>query len=437
MNENHSSVGYAAVRRHAVARRLLAVQALSELGDFVGLAALMLLTYSRTGSVIGPASVFAARTLPSLLVGTVFSGWLDRPPRRDALVALAMFGAVAITSVAIVPNVAVALVAAALLGGSRTAYLSVSTGAVADAVPHDLRGRYFALSSSINQSAVVIGFVAGSSATLLVGERASLLFDAATFIVGALVLHGLPAIASHPRDRRPPPSEGFRTIFAIPTLRVLAPVVWVSTIGSALPETLAPHIAHGGGELPLVMGAAPFGMMVGALLLGRDDLLVAVRRQFVCAALLAGAFGCGAVVLAATTAVWPLVIVNAAVGLGYAWEIGARATFASSTPPERMAQVQATMVASITVIEGTGVLLISVLVTIVGPWIGYGVVALALALVTLPRLTGRSQRDLDVPLAVIDLSVQAGGDTVRDGEGAPVLAEDRGGELDDTVLPRV
>ena len=80
---------YGPVLEHPVAKRLLTVQAISEAGDFVGLSALLVLSYTRTGSVLGPAGVYAARTLPSLAVGTVFSGWLDRPPRRAALVTLA------------------------------------------------------------------------------------------------------------------------------------------------------------------------------------------------------------------------------------------------------------------------------------------------------------------------------------------------------------
>src|SRR3982074_151988 len=90
-----------------VAGRLLFVQAISELGDFVGLSALLVLAYRQTGSVIGPAAVFAARTIPAVLVGTVFSSWLDRPPRRAALVVLACAGALLVAAVAAHPTVIV------------------------------------------------------------------------------------------------------------------------------------------------------------------------------------------------------------------------------------------------------------------------------------------------------------------------------------------
>jgi len=112
--------GYGPVLEHPVAKRLLTVQAISEAGDFVGLSALLVLSYTRTGSVLGPAGVYAARTLPSLAVGTVFSGWLDRPPRRAALVALALAGALVVGTAAVFPTVVMALAVAALVADGAT-----------------------------------------------------------------------------------------------------------------------------------------------------------------------------------------------------------------------------------------------------------------------------------------------------------------------------
>jgi len=54
-----------------------------------------------------------------------------------------------------------------------------------------------------------------------------------------------------------------------------------------------------------------------------------------------------------------------------------------------MAEVEATMVASITLIEGVGVLALGALVTLVGPWVGYAVVAVPLLCATVPFLLSR------------------------------------------------
>jgi len=173
---------------------------------------------------------------------------------------------------------------------------------------------------------------------------------------------------------------------SIPTLRLLAPAVWATSIGSALPETLAPQIAQKA-ELPFLMAAAPFGMMAAALTLGRADVLVDLRRQLMVAASLAGAFGCGAFVLGVGGRGWLVLVVNMGIGASSVWIVGARATFANHTPPDQMAQVEATMVASITLVEGAGVLGIGLLVTLIGPWVGYALVAVPIACTTLPLLS--------------------------------------------------
>ena len=377
--------GFSAVLTDPVAGRLLVSKAISEIGDFVGLAALLVLAYRETGSVIGPAAVFAARTLPAVLVGTVFSNWLDRPPRRGALVVLAFTGAVLVAAVAVHPTVVVALAIAALLGAHRTAAVSVSSGAVVDGIAPERRGAFFALSTTINQSAQAVGFLIGAAATVAIGARASLMFDAATFVAAGAVLVRMPTISTSRRDRRPGPIEGLRTIFSEPTLRVLAPIVWVAMLGMALPETVAPRIGHGV-LLPLLMAAAPFGAMVAALTFGRGNALRDISRQLHLVLLLGIGFGFGAIVLASGGSPWLLVAVNGAVGVASVWVVGARTTFADRTPAGRMAQVEATMVASIVVTEGLGVLGLGWLATTAGPWAGYAVVAVCTIGATAPKL---------------------------------------------------
>src|SRR5205807_1509734 len=185
---------YGPVLEHPVAKRLLTVQAISEAGDFVGLSALLVLSYTRTGSVLGPAGVYAARTLPSLAVGTVFSGWLDRPPRRAALVTLALGGALVVGTAAVFPTVAAALAVAAVLGALRTASVSITTATVAETVETSIHRPFFALANTINQMAQVIGILTGAGVTLAVGATSALGFDAATFAAAAALLAGLPPV---------------------------------------------------------------------------------------------------------------------------------------------------------------------------------------------------------------------------------------------------
>ncbi|HMC42002.1 MAG TPA: MFS transporter, partial [Acidimicrobiales bacterium] len=349
--------GYGPVLRHPVAKRLLTIQAISEAGDFVGLSALLVLSYTRTGTVLAPAAVYAARTMPSLAVGTVFSGWLDRPPRRAALVVLALCGAILLGTVAAFPTFGVALAVAAVLGAQRTASVSISTATMAEAVDPALHRPYFALVNTVNQMAQVIGILTGAGVTLLVGASIALGFDAATFLVAAALLLGLPTIVKKARDRRPPPTEGLRIIRRQPTLWLLAPVLWAAMAGSVLPETMGTRVA-GHAWIPIVMAASPIGAMLGAVLIGRTRILDDVSNQLRMALVLGAVFVLGGVVLAAGAPAALIAVVNMAIGASSVWTIGIRATFVRLTPPPRLAQVEATLVSSAVFCEGVGVLLL-------------------------------------------------------------------------------
>ena len=396
--------GYGPVLRHPVAKRLLTIQAISEAGDFVGLSALLVLSYTRTGTVLAPAAVYAARTMPSLAVGTVFSGWLDRPPRRAALVVLALCGAILLGTVAAFPAFGVALAVAAVLGAQRTASVSISTATMAEAVDPALHRPYFALVNTVNQMAQVIGILTGAGVTLLVGASIALGFDAATFLVAAALLLGLPTIVKKARERRPPPTEGLRIIRRQPTLWLLAPVLWAAMAGSVLPETMGTRVA-GHAWIPIVMAASPIGAMLGAVLIGRTRILDDVSNQLRMALVLGAVFVLGGVVLAAGAPAALIAVVNMAIGASSVWTIGIRATFVRLTPPPRLAQVEATLVSSAVFCEGVGVLLLGGLVSLFGPWSGYaavGIVAASVAAVALARrepFLATDERALALPIA--------------------------------------
>ncbi len=348
---------------HAAARRaqrtLLTAQAVSEAGDFVGLAALVLLAYGRSGSVIGAAAVFAVKAIPALLVGTVWGTLLDRPERRAGLVALALVGAVIVGGVAAWPSLALALVGSALLQAARTSSISITAGTVVDLIPSAERGRFFTRSNVIGRSATVLGFMLGATGTTAIGARPALAFDAATFLVAALLLTRLPRVPPRARERRPSPLAGITTILQQPVLRLVSPVIWVGVLGGMLPETLAPLVAHGAMPIAIVMAAMPAGSLAASLVVRRIGVLDAVHRQLVAAALFGASFLVGALTLWLHTGWGGIAAANVLVGATSIWVIGARTTFALRTPPERMSQVEATIVSSITLSECAGALLLA------------------------------------------------------------------------------
>ena len=105
-----------------------------------------------------------------------------------------------------------ALLAAALLGACRTAFLGIQAALLGEAVPAELRGPVLALSGTINQVAQVAGILGGAAVTLTLGVRTALVIDVGTFVAAALVLLTLPATARRAAVVRPRPLDGVRAV---------------------------------------------------------------------------------------------------------------------------------------------------------------------------------------------------------------------------------
>lgn len=376
---------YREVLRHDVARRLLVAFSVSAIGDYVGVAALLVLAFEQTDSALGPAAVFAVMAGPALLVGSVGSAWLDAPPRRPMLIALLLTGAAVTAGVALLPTVATALVAAGLLAAVRASVVSVNSAVIAENVPVRLRQPLFGLINVVGQTAQAVGLLTGASVALAVGVSRTLLVDALSFVLAAVVVATLRLRRPRRRGRRPSPGDGVRVILRTPVLRVLAPLAWASMVVGAVPETLAAAVGSPALVGPL-MAAAPAGSAVGAWIVGRTPALGVVRAQILLSLALGVAFVLGAATLLFLPGAGGLLVANVIIGLTGAWLVAAQSTFAIVTPPRHMAQVTATMITAIIVLEGVGALLVGAITAVAGPGAAYavvGVVVLVFALVAL------------------------------------------------------
>jgi MFS family permease len=373
---------YGPALRSPVGARLLASQSISELGDFIGITALVLLAYADTGSALGAAAVYAANAVLKVATATWGSTVLDGIPRRAALAGLSLGGAAIMAAVALFPTLVAALIAAALLGACRTAFLGVQSALLGESVTKELRGPLLALGGTINQVAQVAGILGGAAVTLTVGVRTALLIDVVTFVLAALVLLSLPATPRHAGVARPRPLDGVRAVLREPTLRLLAPVAWMCMVASLLPETLAAG-AVAPGWVPAVMAASPLGGAVGYLLAGRTTVLDSVPGIFRAQTVLGTVLVVGALTGWLIPSGPTFVGVNFCVGLAAVAMLGVQGAFIRNSPVGQAVQINITMVASVGVLEGAGAVLaggVAALLSVPAAYLLVGLLVLAMSL---------------------------------------------------------
>jgi predicted MFS family arabinose efflux permease len=352
---NGETIRYRAVFTDPTAWRIWTAATVSYLGDFVGLGALLLAGYARSGGhPLGSAAVFGIQAVPALAVSAGIGPWLDRIPRRAGLITLSLIGGAAITLPIVASGLWAVLLAAAVIGAVRTAFNSIRTGVIADGVPRDVRGRLVALVTTSNQVSEVVGYITGSAVALAIGVGPALAADAATFVVAAVLLVGLKLPSMSRSRRRASMTTGIRTIFADRTLAVLVPVVWIGMSLGAVPQSLAAAALSRTDRawVPAALAAMAAGQAIAATVVGRTALSERVLGQFgyltVC--------GLAFLLTAAGLRADPLLVVpgNFLIGLCFGWMVAAQTTFIHVIPVERMAHVTSTMIGSLIVFEGVG-----------------------------------------------------------------------------------
>jgi MFS family permease len=345
-------------------RGLFTAQVLSLLGDQLARVALAVLVYSRTGSALLTALVYALGFLPAVVAGPLLSPLADRRPRRELMVACDLLRAGLVLAMALgaahLVLLCVLLVATEVLSAPFNA-------ARAALLPDVLTGEPYLVASALGnitaQVAQVGGFAFGGAVVALTGPRPALAVDAATYLASAAVLRLTVA------RRRPPVSAAsMRTTAAGPRavaellardrhLRVL--VLLALLCGwYAVPEALAaPYAAQlggGSGSVGLLMAAQPLGAALGAVGLTRLPGAAARLRWTVPLSVLAMAalVACG--VPTGLSAVLALLVVS---GVGTSYQLAANAAFAVAVPDEVRGQAFGLVQAAIVAVQGVGFLL--------------------------------------------------------------------------------
>lgn len=335
-------------------RALWLAQLLSVAGDQLARVAMTVLVFDRTHSALWTAATYAVTFLPWILGGVALSGLADRLPRRQVMVACDIARLILVSLMALVSQVVTAGKALWIM----VALLFVVTlldspfkSARSALVPDILTGDRYVLGTAVTQTTfqigTVLGFAVGGVVVSLLGVRIALLADAATFGASALLvwfcLAPRPAAASalnQARSQWADMAAGIKLVFGERVLRTLVLFGWLVAfyevpLSLAVPyATRFHHLA-----LPvtagLIFASAPFGNMLGLVIIGR--LVAPARRRrwmgplavLACGLLALCWFGPG---LAGSLCIF------AVAGACAAYQLPANAYFVGAVPPQRRGQ---------------------------------------------------------------------------------------------------
>ena len=327
-------------------RALWAAQLLSVIGDQLARVALTVLVYDRTRSALLAAVTFVASIVPTF-VGGVMLAWLaDRYPRRRVMIAcdLVRCALVLVMAISGVPlaGLVMLLFLVTLVGAPFTS-------ARAAVYPDVLAGERYVVGTAVTlttyQFAQVLGFAAGGSVVGFFGTRLSLIIDAATFAVSALIVRigvrARPAPApggDHEPSRRAGVIAGARLVFARPALRTPMFFGWLAAFYNAPEGVVTPlaRVLHGGAAaVGVILAAQALGETIGAIVFSR--FLAPPTRLRVM-----GPFAVAACAVLALFFLRPglpgSLLILFASGLAAGYQIAANAAFVSATPREQRGQ---------------------------------------------------------------------------------------------------
>lgn len=383
-------------------RFLFGAAQLSWFGDYLAKAAVTALVYQQTQSVTQSAAAFALSYLPWLAGGPVLAAMAERRRFRPVMITCDIARA-GLMCLAALPGLPVPLILALLFA---TAMANPPFQAARSAVlPQLLTGdRYvvgLSLQASVTQAAQLCGYLAGAALAPFY-PRLALLLNGLTFAVSALLIrYGL-------GDRRPVGDlgerkhlaaetiDGFRMVFGTRVLRAIAVVVFSSMLFTIVPEglaaawaaDLAKSDAQRGWIQGMIMIAAPAGVILGGLIIGRlvrPDLRRRLIVPFVILAPLS------LVPALAKPGVAVLVLMALVCGFAMAGLMpAANGLFVQALPAGYRARAFGVMQGGMQVTQGGAVLVTGLLAdrfsipTVVGTWSLMGVVLLLLVALRWP-----------------------------------------------------
>jgi len=327
-------------------RALWLAQVLSVAGDQLARVALTLLVYGRTHSALLAAVTFAASVVPSFVGGIALSGLADRLPRRRVMIAcdLIRVALVAVMAVSGIP-IAALIVLLFLVTMVGAPFLSARAALYPDILTGDLYVLGTAVTMTTMQFAQVMGFAVGGAVVGFFGVRVSLLIDAATFALSALITlvwvrswPAVQAVGGRGSEARGSLLTGLRLVFTTPALRIPMLLGWLAAFYN-IPEGVSAPLAAtlGGGAVAFgfILAAPALGASVGAIAFSRFVAPATRVRWMSPLAVLA----CGVLVLFVFHPPLPAALALLALsGIFDCYQLAANASFVAATPARQRSQ---------------------------------------------------------------------------------------------------
>lgn len=171
-------------------RRVWLADLLSSLGSQVSRMALILYLFQRLDSVAGLALLVALETLPGVLAAPAAGVLADRASKRAVMVAADLARAVLLLAVLLDPSPAVIYAVAALHSVATVAFQPAQASAVPLILPPGELPRANGLAQVTANLVLIGGPLIGAELFLATGLTTTLLLDAGSFVLSALLLAG-------------------------------------------------------------------------------------------------------------------------------------------------------------------------------------------------------------------------------------------------------
>lgn len=383
---------------------LLALATLaSGLGTWLAFVALTVDVFDRTGSATWVSALFIADFLPAIVIGLAAGTLVDRMPRRRLMIASDLVRVGVFAALPFADSAALIVVLAAVAGFATGFFRPAVYAGLPNLVrDEDLAGANSIL-QTIENAAWALGPILGGLLVAATGPDAAYWINAATFLVSAALLAGIPVrllqsvpAAGHGYFRDL--AEGFALIRrsrALLTILTAWNVVMLATAGANVSEVVLAKDAFDAGDFGygLLVGATGVGLALGSLFAG--SFLETRSLSTVYGASIA-LVALGLVAAAASPNVWVAAVCVAVVGAGNGAAVVCNALLVQrGAPDELRGRAFTVLMSSNYVVLGLGMLAAGPLTDALGPravWGVAGALSALAAVVGLAMARGVSAR---------------------------------------------